>query len=94
MTALKTVSARIRGSKTDLEELGEDADDLADGFSKYAEEVKSISGVDIMLDAEKGTFKDIYDIFNELSGVWDKLSDTQQARLAEILGGKHMCRAA
>lgn len=86
-TALKTVSARIRSSKTDLESLGEDASDLAEGFSKYAEEIKNLSGVDIMVEGTTNTFKDIYDIFYEISKVWDQLSDTQQARVSEILGG-------
>ena len=84
-TALKTVSARVRGSKTDLEELGESTDDLAEGFSKYADEIKALTGFDIMID--KTHFKDIYDIFEGISGAWDNLSDTQQARVAEILGG-------
>ena len=84
-TALKTVSARIRGSKADLDELGESTDDLAEGFSKYADEIKSLTGFDIMLDDH--TFKDLYDIMEGIAGVWDKLSDTQQARVAEILGG-------
>lgn len=87
MTALKTVSARIRGSKTDLESLGESVDGLADGFSKYAKELKAISGVDIMLPGTTDQYKDIYDIFDGISKVWDKLSDTQQARVSEILGG-------
>ena len=84
-TALKTVSARIRGSKSDLEELGENTEDLAEGFSKYADEIKALTGFDIMIDDTH--FKDLYDIMEGISGVWDKLSDTQQARVAEILGG-------
>lgn len=86
-TALKTVSARIRGSKTDLEELGETTEDLAGGFSKYAKEIKSLTGFDIMVEGTTNQFKDIYDIFKGISQVWDKLSDTQQARVSEILGG-------
>lgn len=85
-TLWKTVSARIRGSKTELEELGESYDDLADGFSKYRDEILALSGVDIMID--KNHFKDIYDIFVELAQVWDKIdSDTAKARISEILGG-------
>ncbi|MBQ3990404.1 MAG: phage tail tape measure protein, partial [Bacteroidales bacterium] len=85
-TLWKTVSARIRGSKTELEELGESYDDLADGFSKYRDEILALSGVDIMVD--KNHFKDIYDIFVELAQVWDKIdSDTAKARISEILGG-------
>lgn len=86
-TALKTISARIRGSKSELEELGEETEDLADGFSKYADEIKQLTGFNIMVDGSTNQFKDIYDIFEGIAGVWDKLSDTSQARVAEILGG-------
>lgn len=86
-TALKTISARIRGAKSDLEALGEDTSDLAQGFSKYAEEIKALTGFDIMADGSTDTYKDIYDIFEGISKVWDDLSDTQQARISEILGG-------
>lgn len=86
-TALKTISARIRGSKSELTELGEDTEELADGFSKYAKELKAITGFDIMVDGTTNQFKDIYDILGGIAGVWEHLSDTQQARVSEILGG-------
>ena len=86
-TALKTISARIRGAKSDLEALGEDTSELAEGFSKYAKEIKALIGFDIMVDGTTNTYKDIYDIFEGISKVWDDLSDTQQARVSEILGG-------
>ena len=86
-TALKTISARIRGSKSDLEELGESTEDLANGFSKYAAEIKALTGFDIMVEGTTDTFKDLYDIMDGIAGVWDNLTDTQQARVAEILGG-------
>ena len=84
-TALKTVSARIRGSKSELEELGEDTEELAEGFSKYRDELKQLTGFDIMIDDK--SFKDLYDILDGISSVWGNLTDTQQARTAEILGG-------
>lgn len=86
-TALKTVSARIRGSKDDLKELGEDTDELVNGFSKYAEELKALTGFDIMVEGTTDKFKDLYDIMEGVASVWDNLTDTQQARTAEILGG-------
>lgn len=86
-TALKTVSARIRGSKTDLEELGEGIEDLADGFSKYAKELNALTGFSIIKEGTTNEFKDLYEIFDGLAAKWDMLSDTQQARVAEILGG-------
>lgn len=87
LTALKTVSARIRGSKSDLEELGEDTTELADGFSKYADEIKALTGFNIMVEGSKTEFKDLYDIFEGVAQAWESLSDTSQARVAEILGG-------
>lgn len=85
-TLWKTVSARIRSAKTELEELGEDTTDLADGFSKYREELKALTGVDIMEDEDH--YKSMLTIFNELAAVWDDLrSDEARARVGEILGG-------
>lgn len=72
-------------SKSDLEELGEDTEELAEGFSKYADELKALTGFDIMIDQTH--FKDIYDIMDGIAQKWDDLSDTTQARVAEILGG-------
>lgn len=85
-TLWKTVSARIRSAKTELEELGEDTTDLADGFSKYREELIALTGVDIMEDEDH--YKSMLTIFNELASVWDDLrSDEARSRVAEILGG-------
>ncbi len=85
-TLWKTVSARIRGATTELSEMGEDTEGLADGLSKYREEIKALSGVDIMKD--ENTYKDMYNIFVELAKVWDSMkSDEARSRVAEILGG-------
>ena len=84
--ALKVVSLRIRGSKTELESMGESTDDLATSTSKLRKELKGLTGVDIMLN--ENTFKDPFEIFDELNKVWDKLSDTSQANVLEKLAGK------
>lgn len=84
-TMWKTVSARIRGATTELEEMGEETDGLAQGLSKYRGEIKALSGVDIMKD--ENTYKDMYDIFVQLAEVWDNMEDVSQSRVAEILGG-------
>lgn len=92
-TAIQTVSARIRGAKSELEELGGDYEDIAEGISKYRNELMALTnvsgtgGFDIMADVDTGKYKDIYDIFVGIAGVWNQLSDTSQARVAEILGG-------
>lgn len=86
-TALKTVSARIRGATSELSEMGEETENLGEGLSKYREEIKALTSVDIMADATAGEYKSIYQIFTELAKIWGTLSDTTQSRVAEILGG-------
>ena len=84
--ALKVLSLRIRGSKTELEDMGESTDDLADSTSKLRGEIKALTGVDIMLDDD--TYKSTAQIIKEIGAVWDKLTDVQQANVLEKLAGK------
>lgn len=85
-TAMKTLSARLRASETDLSELGEEMDEYCSSTSKLREEILELSGVDIMIDDE--TFKSSYDIIVELGKEYNKLTDVSKANLAEILFGK------
>lgn len=87
MTAFKTLSARIRGAKAELEEMGEDTTDLAQGTSKIRKDILALSGVDIMLD--ENTFKSTYQILKEISDVYDDLSDVNRAAVLEKLAGKN-----
>ena len=84
--AIKVLSLRIRGSKAELEEMGEETDGLADSTSKLRNELKALTGVDIMLD--DSTYKSTYDIILEISKVWDQLTDVSQAATLEKLAGK------
>lgn len=84
--ALKVMSLRIRGSKAELEGMGETTDDLAESTSKLREQVKSLTGVDIMLDPN--TYKSTAEIIQEIGAVWDNLTDVSQAATLELLAGK------
>ena len=86
-SALKILSLRIRGAKADLEEMGESTDGLADSTSKMREEIKSLTGVDIMLDED--TFKSTAEIIKEIGAVWETMSDVSQAATLEKLAGKN-----
>lgn len=91
MNMWKTVSARIRGAKTELTEMGEETDDMVESTSKLRSLVKGITGFDIMKD--ENTFKDIYDIIIGISEKWDSLNDIDQASLLESLAGKNQSNA-
>ena len=57
----KTVSARLRGASTELEDMGEDTDGLVKSTSKLRDMVKGMTGgFDIMKNDDE--FKDVYDI--------------------------------
>lgn len=68
---------RIRGAKTELEEMGEDTTGMVESTAELREEILALSGVDIMQDED--TFKSTYDILDELAQKWQDLSDIQQA---------------
>lgn len=85
--AMKTMSMRIRGAKTELEEAGESTDGMAESTASLRAEIKALSGVDIMLN--ENTFKSTYQIMDELSKKWEDLSDIAQATIIELVAGKH-----
>lgn len=87
----RTVSARLRGSETELKEMGEDTDGLVESTSKLQALVKGITGFDIMKD--KDTYKDIYDIVLGIGEKWQELSDIDRASLLEALASKQQSNA-
>lgn len=74
-------------AKADLEEMGESTDGLANSSSKMRDEIKSLTGVDIMLDDK--TFKSTAQIIQEIGEVWENLTDVSQAAVLEKLAGKN-----
>ena len=84
--AIKVMSLRIRGAKSDLEDMGEDTEDLASSTSKLRQELLALTGVDLMLN--ENTYKSTYQILVEIAEVWDQLSDISQANVLEKIAGK------
>ena len=85
-TSMKTMSMYVRAAKTEAEEAGESTEGMADSVSKLRDEIMALTGVDIQLD--ENTFKSTYQILEEISEVWDGLTDISRANVLEKLGGK------
>lgn len=85
-TAYKTISMRIRGAKTEMEELGLETEGMVESTATLQKEILALSGVDIMKD--KDTFKSTYQILDELAVKWQDLTDIQQASITELIAGK------
>ena len=87
-TALKTLTLRLRGSKTELEEMGEDVADMATTTSQLQAKLLALTGgqVDIMLN--ETTFKNSTQILREMAVAWEDMNDIQRASALELMGGK------
>ena len=88
MTALKTLTLRLRGAKTELEDAGLETDNMVESTSTLQKKLLALTGgkVDIMLDAN--TFKSSTEILREMSAVWENMTDIQRASALELMGGK------
>ena len=93
-TALKTISMFLRASKSEAEEAGIATDEMAESVSKLRSEILALTGnkVDIMID--DSTYKSTYQILEDLSKVWDQLTDVNQATILERISGKRGANVA
>lgn len=82
------MTLRLRGSKTELEEMGEDVTDMATTTSQLQAKLLALTGgkVDIMLDAN--TFKNSTQILREMAEAWKDMDDLSRASALELMGGK------
>lgn len=88
--ALKTVSARLRGTKSEFDD---DAEGMITNVSKLQEKVKALTadanggeGIDIV-DVD-GSYKSMYQVMNEIGKIWKKMDGMSQASLLELIAGE------
>lgn len=81
-TGLRTIAARLRNTKTDLDELGEEMT-----TAKYEAVVKALTDANVALRDTTGEYRSTYDIMKDIAAQWDKLSNTRQAALATEIAG-------
>ena len=86
-TAFKTVAMRIRGYDEETEELSEDLENIAGDIADLTK-INGKGGISLFTDKDKQTYKSTYQILKEIAGIWDQLSDKNQAQLLEKISGK------
>lgn len=88
--AIKVSVLRMRGQKGALEDIGEYADDV-ESVSKMQTQILNMTkgAVNIMDSADPTSFRDWYDVMEDISEVLPKLEQTDQANLIETLFGKN-----
>lgn len=82
-TGLRTIAARLRNTKNELDELGESFESDA----KYEELVNGLTKANVTLKTATGEFRSTYDIIADIAKVWDQLTSMEQAGLATAISG-------
>ena len=82
----------LRAAKADAEEAGIETDGMANSVSELRETIKTLTHdkVDIMSDEAGTKFKSTTQIMREIAGVYDSLSDIDQAALLKTISGKRL----
>lgn len=85
---MKTTSMRIRGYDEEVEAYTEELENLKGEIADLTKTAKTPGGISLFTDDTKETYKSTYKILEEIFGIWDDLTDKNQAQLLEVLAGK------
>ena len=94
---LRTTALKIRASKAELEEMGEDTEGMITSVSELQNKIKALTdidgvggkeGISILTEDEKD-FRSIYDIFLDISKVYKDMSGVDQSALLSLITTKH-----
>lgn len=80
MTALKSISSRIR-------KMNEETGEFDETLQTISGDVYELTNNRVSIMEDENTYKDIYTILKEISEVWDDLTDKQHAKLLDKLFG-------
>ncbi len=81
-TGLRTIAARIRNTKTELDELGEEMSEAS-----YEELVQQLTDFNVALTTANGEYRSTYDIMSDIANQWDNMTSMEQAALATAMSG-------
>lgn len=82
-TGLRTIAARIRNTKTELDELGEEM--LSE--AKYEELVQQLTDFNVALTTVNGEYRSTYDIMYDIAQQWSKMTSMEQSAIATAMSG-------
>lgn len=85
-TAIKTISLRLM-------QLDEDTETVTEDSKKLGDTLKALTGVSIF-ESDGTTLKSTFTILQQISQVFDSLSDSAQADVLEMIGGKRQANIA
>lgn len=78
-TALKTISMRIRGYDEETEEYIGNIEQLSGEIASLTKSASTPGGISLFTDESKDTYKSTYQILDDISKIWNELTDKNQA---------------
>ena len=81
-TGLRTIAARIRNTKTELDDLGEEMSEAS-----YEELVQQLTNFNVALTTVNGEYRSTYDIMSDIAKQWNNMTSMEQAALATAMSG-------
>ncbi len=76
----------------ETEEFIGNVEQLSGDIADLTKTAKNSGGISLFKDADKTEYKSTYELLKEISGIWDELTDKQQAGLLEKLAGESFAR--
>ena len=87
--ALKILSMRIRGYDEETESYSNNIEELTGKVADLTKTASTPGGISLFSDEAKQTYKSTYEIMEDISKIWDDLTDKSRAELTEVLAGKN-----
>lgn len=81
-TGLRTITARLRNTVTELDELDENMTE-----AKYQELVSALTKYNVSLTDTNNEYRATYDIMQDIAAQWGKMTSMEQAALATAVSG-------
>lgn len=87
--ALKILAMRVRGYDEQTDSYTNDTEELSGAIADLTKTAKTPGGISLFTDDTKQTYKDTYTLMEEISEIYDDLTDKNRAELLEKLAGKN-----
>lgn len=87
--AIRSISLRVRGYDEETEQLSEELANISGEVVDLTKTVQHAEGVSLFTDETQEHYKSVYKYLQDISKIYDELSEKQQQQLMEKLFGKN-----
>ncbi|WP_310605616.1 phage tail tape measure protein, partial [Anaerosporobacter sp.] len=85
--ALNSLAMQLRGYDEETGAYSKNIAELTTSIAQLTATASTPSGISIFTDDTESTYKSTYQIMKDISAVWDSMSNKNQVKLLDVLGG-------